>query len=107
MNLKLPNNGAAIIGFIVVLVLGGGYLFFFSTPADAPLSETNVAGNEAEQRFASLVTQLTSISFDTRIFSDPRFGALTDMTTPVTPEAAGRADPFAPFPGASRTTTGP
>jgi hypothetical protein len=104
---QLPNNSAAIIGFIVVVLLGGGYLLFFQGSTEAPLSQTSVAGNAAAQQFASLVTQLAPITFNTRIFSDPRFSALSDITTVVTPEAAGRVDPFAPFGGATSVKSGP
>ena len=105
MNFKLANNSSAIIGLVVVVVLGLGYVLFFSGSSAPPLSSTTIAGNAAEQKFASLVTELAPITFDTKIFSDPRFAALVDMTTPVTPEPTGRTDPFAPLGGAAASAS--
>jgi len=44
---------------------------------------------------------LQPITFNTGIFSEPRFMALVDLATPITPETVGRFDPFAPVPGVS------
>lgn len=105
MKSLIPTTSTIVTGLAVLVLLGGAYYFFSqSSSVDTPLSQTNVAGNAAQQKFASLVTQLTPISFDTRIFSDPRFSSLTDITTVITPEAAGRSDPFASFPGAPSVT---
>jgi hypothetical protein len=97
----LKTHSTLFIGLAVVIVLGVGYLLFFDTPAAPPLSATAAASTAAENQFAALVTQLASVTFDTRIFSDPRFTGLTDLTTPITPEASGRTDPFAPLAGVS------
>ena len=47
-------------------------------------------------QFQTLVGELQPITFDTAVFSDPRFNALVDISTPVTPQPPGRLDPFAP-----------
>lgn len=107
MKSLLPKTSTIVTGLAVIVLLGGAYFFFLQgSPTDTALSQTSVAGNAAQQKFAALVTQLTPINFDTRVFSDPRFKALTDITTVITPEAAGRPDPFAAFPGAPSVTAG-
>jgi len=106
MNFKLTNSPSAIIGLVVVVLLGLVYFFFFSGPSAPPLSATSVAGSQAEQNFAALVTRLSPITFDLRLLSDARFASLTDLTTPIAPEAVGRTDPFASFTGNVSVTTG-
>jgi hypothetical protein len=61
----------------------------------------DVALSPAQVEFQTLVNELQPISFDAKIFSDPEFQALQDLTTPIAPETKGRTDPFAPVPGTS------
>jgi hypothetical protein len=85
--------------FVTILVTVGGYFLYSSSHSgnDVPLTvSSGGADNPAQVQFQSLVSQLQSISFNTNIFSDPHFSILVDITTPVTPEASGRLDPFAP-----------
>ena len=60
-----------------------------------------IAGNPAQSQFQTLVSELQSVSFDTKIFSDPRFTSLVSLATPVAVETVGRADPFASISGVS------
>lgn len=90
---------------ITALILAGGAYWYFSTQTgnQPPLTE-NVKENQTQTQFKILVTELNAISLDsdaTSIFSNPNFTALADLATPVTSEASGRPDPFAPIPGAS------
>ena len=75
-------------------------LFWGGGGAPAPVvSPQGPAGSAAEIRFSGLVAQLNGLSFETDILSDERFISLVDIRTAVVPEAAGRADPFAPLAG--------
>jgi len=86
-----------ILVVITVLVAGFAYWYFFvGTGNQAPLS-TSGENNQAQMQFQTVLAELTPISFDTSIFSDPHFNALVDITVPVTPEPTGRTDPFAGF----------
>lgn len=86
---------------VVLLVLGGGLYWYLTGQSGNQTPLMGIAGpdNPAQSQFQSLVSQLQPISFNTAIFSDPRFTALVDITTPLVPETAGRIDPFAPIPG--------
>ncbi|HEX8947135.1 MAG TPA: hypothetical protein VF829_02895 [Candidatus Paceibacterota bacterium] len=86
-----------IIGIVVVLV--GGYFYMSGTSgSELPVTVSASADSTSTpSQFESLVAQVTPLSFDTSIFSDPRFEALHDMTTPFTPVTVGRTDPFAPI----------
>jgi flagellar basal body-associated protein FliL len=87
-----------IIGIVIVLVLGGAYLYFFSSSVQSPVTATTPASAD-QQQFLDLAAELSPISFNTAIFSDPRFTSLVDITVPITPDQQGRPDPFAPIPG--------
>lgn len=94
-NLSQKNIGIAVAA---VIVIGGLLWYFFSGSSDtqAPLSGENGSPNPIETQFLTLTGELSPISFDKTIFSDPRFAALVDITMKVTPEQTGRPDPFAP-----------
>ncbi len=82
----------------LIVVVGGMYWYFSSGTEQLPLT-VGETGNQAQTKFQNLVSELQSISFNTAIFSDPRFNALVDITTPISPETTGRLDPFAPVAG--------
>ncbi|MDE1919427.1 MAG: hypothetical protein KGH56_01880 [Patescibacteria group bacterium] len=90
----MKSNATTIITILVIAV--GAYWYFFTGTSEQPALTTSVAENPAETRFQSLIRQLP-IAFKVDIFSDPRFNALVDITTQVSPESAGRLDPFAPI----------
>lgn len=97
--MKIPTK-TLVLGIVLVVVLGGAYLYFFSSTPEAPLTSTSPATAQ-EQQFLDVAAELQPISFNTAIFSDPRFASLVDLTVPVSPETQGRPDPFAPIPGSS------
>lgn len=90
----MKSNSITLI--IFTLVLAGGAYWYLSTRTgnESPLTALTAPENAAQTQFQALVSQLRSISFDTKIFSDPRFTSLVDLSTPVTPEPPGRLDPF-------------
>ncbi len=87
---------------ITLLIVAAGIYWYFSTGTgnQIPLTASG-PDNQAQTRFQTLVGELTPISFDTGIFSDPRFNALVDLATPIAPEPIGRLDPFAVVTGTS------
>ncbi|TSA44300.1 hypothetical protein D4R49_00340 [bacterium] len=84
-----------------LIVAAGAYWYFFTGTGNAPPLTTGAADNQAQSRFQTLVSQLQPISFNTGIFSEPRFMVLVDLATPIAPETAGRLDPFASVSGVS------
>lgn len=84
-----------------IVVLGGVYWYFFTgTTSELPLSTDSPSSNPVQAQFETLVGELTPVSFDTTLFTDPRFTALVDLGTPIVPETSGRIDPFALLSGA-------
>lgn len=101
-----PKPNITFIIISILIVAAGAYWYFFANKdSDVPL--TPVAQSSGSQaRFQSLLSELMGVTFDTRVFSDARFMALVDLTTPITPETPGRIDPFAPLgTGALATST--
>lgn len=93
--MNLNSNTVKII-IVSLVVAAGAYWYFFTGTGNEPsLTSSMITLNEAQTEFQSLVSTLQPISFDTALFADPRFLALSDLSTPVAPESAGRVDPFA------------
>ena len=87
-----------IIIFAVIIAMVVGYIYMKNVGTGAttqPLTASSI--NSTASKFQNITNKLSSISFDTSIFSDPRFMALQDITTPVAQESVGRTDPFAPL----------
>ncbi len=97
----MPTSRTISIAVAVAIVLLGAiaYLAFFRPDTTPAVSATGAPTSGAQADFIDLSAQLTPISFDTSIFSDPRFMALQDIHTSIVSEAAGRKDPFAPLTG--------
>lgn len=98
--MKLDSNTILLI-VASLIVAAGAYWYFFTGTGNQPPLTASVEQNAAQTRFSVLVSELTPISFDTTIFSDPNFAVLVDLSTPIAPESAGRLDPFAAIPGVS------
>jgi len=93
--MKIDTRTTLLI-IITLLVAAAAYWYFFTgTGNESPVTPINVSENQAQTQFQALVSALTPISFDTKIFSDSRFVMLVDLATPIMPESAGRVDPFA------------
>lgn len=96
------NTIILIIASVAIAAIAFWY-FAGQEGTEAPLTESIPSlENPAQTQFQILVSQLQPISFDTDIFSDPRFISLVDLTTPIEPEVAGRNDPFAPISSATQ-----
>ncbi len=91
-------KSSTLLLIIVTLLLAGGVYWYFSISGGTQPSLTITPGSQSstQAKFAALVGQLQPITFATAIFSDPRFTALVDITTPIESETLGRTDPFAP-----------
>lgn len=91
-----------IILIAAVIIVAAGIFWYYSTKTgnEAPLTVLT-AENQAQTRFQAMFGELQPISFDTSIFSDTRFAALVNLATQISPETAGRIDPFAVVPGIS------
>lgn len=99
--MKTLNLNTLFLIIATIVVLGGGYWYFFSGNVTQPPLSTGTAGasSGAKAQFETLIGQLEPITFDLTVLHDPRFDALVDLATLVTPEPSGRTDPFAPVPG--------
>lgn len=97
--MKLSGNTIFLV-VATLIVAGGIYWYFFTGSPQAPITAVGPS-NAAQAQFETLIGELGPITFDLTILSDPRFAALVDLTTPISPEPVGRRDPFAPVPGVS------
>ncbi|HUY05366.1 MAG TPA: hypothetical protein VMV62_01460 [Candidatus Paceibacterota bacterium] len=94
------KSNTTVVVILTLLIAAGAYWYFFMGSSNQPpLTSSVPVQNAAQTRFQTLVSELQPISFNTAIFSDPKFTSLVDLATPVSPEPTGRLDPFAPVPG--------
>lgn len=85
---------------LVVLVLYGGYQFFFAPPSEDAITAIGAEGAPGpDQELIALLLQLKNIHLDDALFNDPLFKSLEDFGKELVPEAVGRVNPFAPFGG--------
>jgi len=98
--MKSNSNMVPVVILTIVAAAGVYWYFFTGTGNELPLMES-VAESRIQTKFQDLAGKLRLISFRADIFSDSRFNALADLTTPVSPESIGRIDPFAPLAGTS------
>lgn len=99
----MKTNTNIILIVVVTLGIGGALYWFFTSNGDQPsLTVADITTpNAAQTQFQTLLSELP-MSFDTTLFSDPRFTILTDLTVAVVPEPVGRSDPFAPISSAGQ-----
>ncbi|MDP1690201.1 MAG: hypothetical protein Q8L52_03305 [bacterium] len=93
----MKTNTIFIIIVTLAVTVFSYWYFFTETGNQPPLSIGAPPTNQAQMQFEALVGELQPVSFNTNIFSDARFNALVDITTPVAPESFGRLDPLAPL----------
>lgn len=99
--MKKPNLNTIFLIVAALFVAGGLYWYFLMGAPEEQSLSAGAVQSQAQARFETLIGQLEPITFDLTILSDPRFTALVDLTTPLSPESAGRTDPFAPITGVS------
>lgn len=85
---------SAVIGFVALVY-------------DAPVSraqEEASSTNEPkispeDQQLFAIIDRINAIKLDEKIFKDPAFTSLKDISTIIAPQPVGRENPFVPIPG--------
>jgi hypothetical protein len=98
----MKSNSTILFAIITLVIAAGAYWYFSTQTGNETTLTANVEENQTQTQFKMLVSEMNTISLSgdaISIFSDPKFLALTDLATQVTPEESGRLDPFAPIPG--------
>ena len=97
MNPFESKNLTNTLGAVVIVILLAGIYWYFFAGVSAPDSALSTSAPLGTGPLATLTSELANVSFDTSLFSDPRFASLKDISIPVMPEPTGRTDPFAPL----------
>ena len=97
--MKLSNSAKILIAVIVLALIGGGaYYFYSSDTVPIPLEASGANGTgSVGQDILDLVSRLDAVKIDPSLFSAPLFANLKDIEVPITPEVAGRGNPFDPI----------
>lgn len=98
--------GVIVLAVFVVLC----FLFYsWSSGSSAGITESNPNSDQMGQTLLVTLAGLNTIHLDGDIFTDPVFISLTDFGVIITPQPAGRRNPFLPIGAGVRTvgtTTG-
>ena len=97
----LKQYQTIFIFILIVVVLYGGYAYFFSAPTSAPLTTEVAPQVGLDQDLIALLFQLKAIRLDASIFDDPTYKSLVDFGRDLVPEPVGRPNPFAPLTGSA------
>ncbi len=100
----MKTNSTTTLIIVALVVAAGAYWYFFTGSSVEPTITSDLTESQAQTQFQSLMSALPA-SFEASIFEDERFNALVDISTAVTPESAGRPDPFAPLSNVSQGLT--
>lgn len=99
------NKKNVLILLALVLLGAGVYYFYFRTVPDTSLDvvangQVNIKEIETSAtRFLSALNQLEAIKLDGKFFSNSAYLKLVSFSVPVSPQSAGRDNPFAPVSG--------
>lgn len=95
------------------LVSSGNSLPLAGSPSPTSQAPASPLANQADYTvpydgtvIVDLLSGISSLRFDTRVFDNPQFSALQDYSITVSrPAVIGRRNPFAPIASTSTTTT--
>ena len=87
------QNLLVILGIVLIAALG---YYLYTQNAATTLVVGTVDNQVAVETgmFLERLNALKEVSFDTSIFTDPRFSALVDFSQPVTSQPVWRQNPF-------------
>jgi len=92
--MNASRTNVILVILAIILLLAGAYVF--AKGGSSSVTALTGSGVDAKQQaFVQLASQLGPVTFDASVLSDPRFTGLSDISTQVVPESAGRSDPFA------------
>lgn len=95
----LKQNKAAVLGGVLVLLVGYVYFAYFSGSSSAPLLSSSDASVTLSQNLLVTLQNLHTIKLDNSIFTMPTFQSLTDFGVVIPPQNVGRRNPFIPIAG--------
>lgn len=97
MNTFFKQNKMLVLVAVLIVIGIGYYAYSSSSSSSAPLLGTSdTAPTPEAAQLLSILSDLKTIQLNGAVFNDPAFRSLTDFGVVLTPESAGRRDPFAP-----------
>ena len=96
MDFVLKHKLMAIV--LIIALAGFGWLLLSGSSEQEAVLSAEAPGipPEAQQLIQNL-NQLSAVTLDGSIFTNPAFQALRDFSTPIVAEPIGRQNPFAPL----------
>jgi hypothetical protein len=91
----------------IVIIVAIALIAYFYYEGSAPSASNSLlsasaapASGDIGKQVLNLLSQIQSLRIDSTLFSDPGFQTLRDFSVAIPPQNVGRANPFAPLPGA-------
>lgn len=102
MKKGLSLKSIVILLVVIAVVLCAYFYYEGSGTAGSSLLSAPVGSDAGAigTQVLSLLNQIQSLRIDSTLFTDPGYQTLRDYSVAVPPENVGRANPFAPLPGA-------
>lgn len=96
--MQFIKDNKLYIGIILIALLGVWfYMIYFSGSSPSATLNADSSTSPLSQDILVTLSRVHTIKLDDTIFKDPIFTSLTDFGVPITPQKAGRRNPFAPL----------
>lgn len=106
--MKKASSLKSTVAIVVVVAIAFlGYYFYKSGASSSGaglLSQGSGSTGAIGSQVLGLLNQIQSLRIDASLFADPGYQTLRDYSVAIPPENVGRANPFAPLPGAPAPT---
>lgn len=106
MNAAPSKKKTYIVIILTVLAIGAYFYVTGDKPASTGLisAENNPEVAQISGRVLALLNQIQSLKVDSKFFQSAAYRTLVDYSIAIPPQNVGRPNPFAPIPGAARST---
>jgi hypothetical protein len=102
---KPSSLKSVIFVLIIVAAVLVGYFYYSGNSSSSTGSLLSSSSPDATSdaigvQVLGLLNQIQSLRIDSTLFADPAYQTLRDYSVQIPPQNVGRANPFAPIPGA-------
>lgn len=95
------NKNLIIIGSLIALVVFAGYFYSTRDTSSDELLTTASATSTVDGDLLPVLLQLRRLKLDDSLFRGQAWSSFNDFSKPLSPQAPGRQNPFAPLPADS------
>jgi len=95
-----------IIAIVLIVAVAAYFIYSGSSSTGSGTIQANTdATGQLGQQVLSLLNQVSSLQMNTALFTSQAYTSLKDFSVTIPPQTVGRANPFAPIPGVSLSSS--